>query len=236
MTSSFLAPQGRRYIVDPGVLDDRASLAFTNGHCHSLALALHRETGGEMLSFAKHETPFDHVLVRAVDGRLIDIGGARTTADVVAQGGQLLGVDEGTLYSLPHVYQWATPEPNAARAWVKPVLDHVKANEAHRRIACFTHTFDLDEEWTIHIEWTEADGALRLIAFGRARTDAVTWTRCLSCRVPENSFGERVIDFTLPAFGEHAQQFEAMIRQSRGQVIANLKSPPEADAPVCPPL
>jgi hypothetical protein len=91
---------------------------------------------------------------------------------------------------------------------------------------------------SLHLSVTGAfyDSRITVIAFGRARTDAGTWTRCLSCRVPENSFGERVIDFTRPTFSEHAQQFEATIRQSPDRVIANLKSPPESDAPVCPPL
>jgi hypothetical protein len=49
------------------------------------------------VAFAKTQKPFDHVLVRAEDGRLIDIGGARTPAEIVAGGGHLSGVTTAAL-------------------------------------------------------------------------------------------------------------------------------------------
>jgi hypothetical protein len=236
MLSSFVAPNGRRYIVEPGVLDDRAALAFTNGHCHSLALALQREIGGQLLAFAKTETPFDHVLVRASDGQLIDIGGARSSAEVVANGGKLFPVSGGTLHRLPDEFGWTPPEPDAASPWVGPVLARVESGEAHHRIGCFTHDFELGSHFMIHIEWTEADGALRLVAFGRASVGSPSrWTRCLSCRVPTNADGEYLIDFSDHAFRELARQFEQTIRLQRARVVGNLNTPREGGTPMCPP-
>jgi hypothetical protein len=236
MSSSLLAPNGRRYVVDPGVLDDRAALAFTNGHCHSLALALHGETGGEIVAFAKLEKPFDHLLVRADDGRLIDIGGARMPAEVVAAGGQLSSVNTAVLERLPFDYGWVAPDPEAASAWVPPLLQRVADREPHRRIGCFAHGFMLDMQRAIHVEWSEGEGAVRLKAFGRRLDKAQTaWTRCLSVRIPEDAVGERLIDFTEQAFERHARQFELVIRRNRARVIANLDARPVDESPVCAP-
>lgn len=236
MAWSLLAPNGRRYVVEPGVLDDRAALAFTNGHCHSLALALHRKTDGEMVSLVKMQEPFDHILVRSEDGRLIDIGGARTPAVVVTAGGRLSRVNTATLERLPTKYGWAAADPKLASAWLPPLLERVVAGEPHRQIGCFTYDFRLDSQCVIHIEWSERDGAVRLTAFGRRHDDAPTaWTRCMAVRVPKSSEGERLIDFTQRAFDRHARQFEEVIQADRAGVIANLDDPAVDESPLRPP-
>lgn len=236
MASSLLAPNRRRYVVEPGALDDRAGLAFTNGHCHSLALALHRQTGGEIVGFTKSQRPFDHLLVRADDGRLIDIGGPRTPAEVVADGGCLRGVDTATLERLPIEYGWVPPDVDLASAWVPPLLERVVAGESHRRTGCFTSGFMLDPLRAIHVEWSEREGAVLLIAFGRLEGQAPTaWLRCMSARIPENSDGERVIDFAPAAFERHAVDFEHTIRSNRAIATANLSAPASEESPLCPP-
>jgi hypothetical protein len=236
MFSNLLAPNGRRYVVQPGILDDRAALAFTNGHCHSLALALHRATGGEMVGFTRTQEPFEHVLVRSDDGRLIDIGGARTPAEVVAAGGRLRGVNSEALEQLTCECGWVPPVPEVASAWVAPLLERLAAGAPHHRIGCFAYGFVLDGQIAMHVEWSERDGAIRLIAFGRRLNGEPTaWTRCSSAQVPENAVGERVIDFTHQAFECHRRRFEEVIRGHRDQIIANLDAPKVIDAPACPP-
>jgi hypothetical protein len=236
MSLSLLAPNSRRYVVHPGILDDRAALVFTNGHCHSLALALHRATGGEMVAFTRTQKPFEHVLVRADDGRLIDIGGARTPAEVVAAGGHLRGLNSETLEQLTSEYGWVSPVPEVASAWVAPLLERVAAGAPHHRIGCFAYEFVLDGQISMHVEWSERDGALRLVAFGRRLDEEPTaWTRCSSAQVPENAFGEQVIDFTHQDFECHRRRFEKVIRGRREQIIANLDASKVIDSPVCPP-
>jgi hypothetical protein len=236
MPSSLLAPNGRRYIVELGVLDDRAALAFTNGHCHSLALALHREAGGEMVGFKTTETPFDHILVRSHHGQLIDIGGSRAPAEVIASGGDLVEISTGTLERLVTEYGWVPPDPEIALAWVAPLLERVAADEPHRRIGCFTHQFSLDQERVIHVEWSERDGAALLMAFGQRRDHApAAWTRCATARLPQNGPGERVIDFTPLAFERHAKLFEQAIRRNLADVNRKLEAPAGGESPLCPP-
>lgn len=237
MSSSFLAPNGRRYVVEPGILDDRAALAFTNGHCHSLALALHRVTRTEMVGFTRTERPFEHVLVRSEDGRLIDIRGARTPAEVIADGGQLSGINQMTLRHLVDECGWVPADPDAASAWVRPLLEQVAANGPYRRIRCFCHEFVLAvEQASIHVEWSERDGGARLVAFGRRTTSEPTsWVRCCSHKLPNDARGEQVIDFTQDAFEHHVRDFEKSIQLKEPQVIANLDAPQVIESPMCPP-
>lgn len=98
--------------VTPGVLDAGAERAFSFGACAGLAIAIHDDTGWPLVKvtdahavYAPNGTPYTelddearetigaagmgaggiHWLVQHPDGRLIDVDGAHTAADVLAQ-------------------------------------------------------------------------------------------------------------------------------------------------------
>jgi len=58
--------------LTPGVLDEAAVEFFANGHCASMALALHRLTGWQIVRMRPLWT---HAVVRCQYGRLLDARG-----------------------------------------------------------------------------------------------------------------------------------------------------------------
>jgi hypothetical protein len=196
----------RRYVVEPGVVDSRAILALTNGHCHSFAIALRQATGGDLISFQRRQQPFDHVLCQVEDGRLADIGGARTPNEVLAEGGELRGVDEPTLFALPDLFNWVPPDPTMAHAWVNPVLDLIATGAPRRVVPTLTcQRVDDANGLLIHFEWTEASGGVTINAFARRNASkSGSWSHVLEMGVPRVSDGARLIDFTSAALVGHA--------------------------------
>lgn len=108
--------------ITPGVIDDAARFAFTAGHCHALALAIHEHTGWPMLAMSSKHSMRDilqHVVVVMPDGRWLDINGPqnpehrwlfkRMSADEVANMSQL--------------EYWDDPQTEVARDFVQPLLD-----------------------------------------------------------------------------------------------------------------
>jgi hypothetical protein len=70
------------YELEPGVLDEGARVTFTNGHCHSLALAIHRLTGWAICGadyatddFEGYEHVPNHVFIQRPDGEYLDVTG-----------------------------------------------------------------------------------------------------------------------------------------------------------------
>lgn len=55
---------------------------FQDGQCHALALALHEQTGWPVWALRSPGAGDQHFLVRAPDGRLVDVTGARDVAAV----------------------------------------------------------------------------------------------------------------------------------------------------------
>jgi hypothetical protein len=223
---------GRRYVVEPGVVDGRSILALTNGHCHSFALALHEATGGELISFQRHAQPFDHVLCRLSDGRLADIGGARTTEEVLVEDGELRGVDTPTLIALPDLFDWVPANPTIVQAWVRPVLDLIAAKAAHQVVPTLTcQRIDDGLGLLIHFEWTEASGGVTINAF--ARRTAVRsgpWAHVLSMGVPEVLPGVRLIDFTSEALAGHADLAMQCFGPRIAQRVATPLTPAQPSA------
>ncbi|WP_436493407.1 hypothetical protein [Actinokineospora sp. HUAS TT18] len=62
---------------------------FEFGHCNALALALHERTGWPIVGLVgQRHGEANHYLVRRPDGLLVDVRGARTEAEVLAQWGE----------------------------------------------------------------------------------------------------------------------------------------------------
>lgn len=74
------AHAGTDLLVDAdgfGVIDETAQRVFTQGQCHTLALALHEQTGWPLVVDARHGDFYDwgHVCVQHPDAGLVDISG-----------------------------------------------------------------------------------------------------------------------------------------------------------------
>lgn len=90
-------------IVTHGVLDENARRAFTWGHCHAMALALHHETGWDIVAVFQNgrkalpDVPPSHFAVYCPDGRLLDANGCYAEGE------------------LPHADQAYMDQPNSYR-------------------------------------------------------------------------------------------------------------------------
>ena len=66
------------FYVRPGCFDNEAREACTLGHCHSLALALHRRFGWPMVAVVDDNGPM-HIAIRTPDERILDAVGSYFT-------------------------------------------------------------------------------------------------------------------------------------------------------------
>jgi hypothetical protein len=112
------------YLASPGVIDPRAVLAFTFGQCHGLALALAEEGGLPLVGIFLPKNECRHIAVLRPDGRLLDVTGSHTLAEIAAQEPQsrLAPIDKEKINLLVSDHDWAPPATAAAKAWVGPVL------------------------------------------------------------------------------------------------------------------
>lgn len=227
------ASHGRRYVVEAGVLDDRALLGFKMGQCHSMALALQRATEGALVGLTEHQTPFDHVLVRIEDGRLIDVGGARRADEVTATGGRLTDIDARAIAALSTDHDWEPAEPDLAELWSEAVLATVERGDVYRKATVYTREFELNGVLDIHIEWSHAHAGESLTAFGRTPGDKTgRWIRCGVLSIKPNESELRIIDFTPEAFDRHALRMEERLRASPGDVKARFDEAREPQQPL----
>jgi hypothetical protein len=195
------APNDRLHLVEKGRLDARAVLAFTNGHCHSLALALNVATGWPIVGLYRERDECLHMVVQGDTDQLIDIGGARTADEVMrdAPSSELRVVHVHDVGPLWRKHAWAAPEPEIASSWVPPVLDQAKRQAAHIAGTTFRIVIGRPDDLEVQVAW---DGEPHLIAYVRRTGDATTaWTRCAAIPVPKHeATGEHVIDYRPEAF------------------------------------
>jgi hypothetical protein len=126
----FLAGvEGRRWPVEPGVLDERARAAFLHGQCHALALAVHEVTGWPIVGAEDESLDICHFLVRVPDGRLLDITGARTLAERQLEDmgwcpdeEYLVEQEAQWVRRIGSFADWRAPDVAAARSFVAPLL------------------------------------------------------------------------------------------------------------------
>ncbi len=123
---------GSEHTVTPGVLDERAFAAFTEGQCHALALALNEQTGWTIVGVEDEELDIMHFCVRMPDGRLFDVAGAFEPEEYL----RLEHVD-GFCPDLEYLVDqapewvarlgedpdWRIPDVETARSFVAPLLE-----------------------------------------------------------------------------------------------------------------
>lgn len=76
---------GSAYTFDDTAIDADSSAAFTQGHCHSMAVALHDLTGWPIIGICNELFECVHVGCVAPSGRFVDIDDAQHIVDVIDQ-------------------------------------------------------------------------------------------------------------------------------------------------------
>ena len=119
----MLLPGERVVLLREGLLDSAAQLAFLDGHCHSLALALATHTGWPLVAIANRAGAVVHVAVGRPDGRIVDVTGAQLPARLAdaAGGGTVRALARCEAELLPRRHGWVEVDARAD-AWVTAVL------------------------------------------------------------------------------------------------------------------
>lgn len=119
-----------QHTITPGVLDDAAFAAFTQGQCHALALAIHEETGWPTYGCEDGEGDLEHLVVKTPDGRILDISGAHQLEDFLELEHHscpdpdfLVELDPEGVRALGEEPDWRAPEVDVARSFVRPLLE-----------------------------------------------------------------------------------------------------------------
>jgi len=118
-----------QFTVRPGHFDDEAREACTLGHCHSLALALHRRFGWPMVAVMDDKGPM-HIAVRLPDERILDAEGCffdeshflSTYGTSYQRDLSLRPIDEEEVLALPDAEDWRVPRVELAATWIEELL------------------------------------------------------------------------------------------------------------------
>lgn len=119
---------GEIFYAIEGVLDSEARAAFTFGHCHSLALALHERTGWPMLGLQHHSKEINHVVVVMPDGRWLDAKGPHPANPAPYPGAKPpLRMSSEEVIALGERKDWLSADPSLAESFVSPLLEEAAA-------------------------------------------------------------------------------------------------------------
>ena len=116
-------PRGGSVEITPGVLDDAARYAFSAGHCHALALAIHERTGWPMLAMSGRYSAYkdlQHVVVVMPDGKWLDVQGPRDPEEELHRHKQAINADE--VSNMGRIRHWKNPQLEIAREFVDAVF------------------------------------------------------------------------------------------------------------------
>lgn len=111
---------GEVFYATPGVMDSDAQAAFSFGHCHSLALAVHNKTGLPMLAMSRHSRTGEltHVVIELPDGRWLDSRGVKE-----ADGEEVMPLSREQALELGERPDWLSADPELAESFVEPLLE-----------------------------------------------------------------------------------------------------------------
>jgi hypothetical protein len=195
-TLNLIGPSDTVYIVRPGVLDSRALLAFIQGQCHGLALALAERTGWPLVTIESADHTCLHVCVERPDGFLIDITGAHTAAELqqAVPGATARHADKSQLERLVREEGWALPVTAAAHLWLDAVLERAEKGPALPPLSSdiLRRTIELGE-LCIRFDWA---GRPAMKVFVQ-RPEDDPWTSYGVVQFPKDpELGVFAIDFT----------------------------------------
>lgn len=114
----------RVFVLQRGILDDRALLAFTGSQCHGLALALHLRTGWPIVAVNNSGGECVHVCVRDPENRLVDVTGAHTDDEMTHESkGAVRHASETFIHDLESRHGWVPSDINGCESFVDAVLN-----------------------------------------------------------------------------------------------------------------
>jgi hypothetical protein len=202
----LLGPSDLTFVVEPGVLDERARLAFGTGQCHGLALAVHRQFGWQLVAVDDAAGTCMHVCVRRPDGRLVDANGAHATEDFES-GNTFRDIGENSVDDLVEHEDWAEPEVEKAAAWVDAIIEQASespAFRAPRKNAVMRLTRGLGD-LEVRIVW-EGEPWYEVLVRRSSHGDE-PWIRYGDLKFPRDSRGRYKIDFRPEVFERVAGAF-----------------------------
>jgi hypothetical protein len=203
----LVGPSDLTFIVEPGVLDERARLAFGTGQCHGLAIALHRRCGWQLVAVDDATGTCVHVCVRRPDGRLIDANGAHAPEDFEPDT-TYRDIDEDSVDDLVEHEDWAVPEAEKAAAWVDAIIDQASESLPFRAprknaIMRLTRTYGGFE---VCFKW-EGDRGYQVFV-RRAEPAGGEWVRYSNVEIQRDAAtGRYVIDFTPEGLDARADRY-----------------------------
>jgi hypothetical protein len=203
----LVGPSDLTFIVEPGLLDERARLAFGTGQCHGLAIALHRRFDWPLVAVNDATGTCVHVCVRRPDGRLIDANGAHAPEDFEPDT-TYRDIDEDAVRDLVEHENWAVPEADKAAAWVDAIIAQASESRAFRpprknAVMKLTRAYDGFE---VCFKW-EGDRGYQVFV-RRAEPASGEWVRYSNVEIQRDAAtGRYVIDFTPEALDARANWY-----------------------------
>jgi hypothetical protein len=186
----------RLYVVERGVRDDRARLAFREGQCHGLALALGRRTEWQLVAI-ENGGLCEHITVRHPHGHLVDILGGHPGGLPGSAGMVEFDVDAQYIDELVANHKWSAPDPEAAGAWVDGVLERA-AGPPDTTPAGFAMSGPIGDGYELRLEWR---GRAYMDAFVRTPALSMQWVPSGQAFLPlDPATGRHRIDFTREEF------------------------------------
>lgn len=199
----------RLYVVERGVRDDRARLAFREGQCHGLALALWRRTGWPLVAI-ENDGLCEHVTVRHPHGHLVDILGGHPGGLSESAGTVELDVEASYIDELVANRNWSAPDLEAADAWVEGVLERA-AGPPDEPPGGFAKYGPIGNGYELRLEWR---GQAYMDAFVRAPALSKQWVPIDRIFIPRDPATRRHrIDFTRTEFERLAPMLASEFEQ-----------------------
>lgn len=116
-------PRHGQVEIIPGVLDQKAKFVFSAGHCHSMALALHRHTGWPILALSGRYSirpDLQHMVVVMPDGRWLDVKGpAQPEPELYLN---MQPMQPAQILALEGLGDWNDPQEMIAAQFVRALL------------------------------------------------------------------------------------------------------------------
>lgn len=197
------------HLVESGVLDDRARLAFGAGQCHGLALALKERQGWPLVAVDDKEGRRIHICVRRPDGALVDANGAHADGEFMDAwpGCSLHDIMEDAVGDLVQHHDWAPPEVEKANGWIDPILKQASDPSQWRTPLQIPTLARICDCKGLEVRFLWAGDPAFDIHVRRARPPDGEWVRYSYLKFPPDASGRYVIDFRQEIFVSCTEAF-----------------------------
>lgn len=107
-------------VLKAGKIDNQAKIVFSNGQCHSLALAVNKLTGWPIFGISDDEGDFIHIITSSPKGYL-DIGGLNAV-ERYGKRWHIAEVQELAISQVSKLHGYLRPQPTKAMSFAKTLL------------------------------------------------------------------------------------------------------------------